>query len=319
MQQKLHINDAVLRYVIAKCKKLGEDELRNLRETLQINYKSAVFGDVVWMTSNNEPDPNEADLQVIRRFIERLQIKRPHAGRSKRMGGFMRHSFSDEFDSKVDSVVRGPDTTRVDLRRYSRVQKRLLDLVICAVLVPLLLPVILVLAIFVRRDGGPAFFSHERIGRNGVPFKCWKLRSMVPDAKARLDKLLKQDPQAAAKWKLERKLDDDPRITRLGAVLRKCSLDELPQLWNVIRGEMSLVGPRPVPRDELDEKYGDYKWIYQTMRPGVTGSWQVSGRNDVSYDQRVQMDIAYCNKMSLGLDLMIIARTASAVLNRTGK
>lgn len=231
----------------------------------------------------------------------------------------MRHSFPIEFHNESGCALRAQDAIRINRPRYGRLQKRIVDLTLCVLLVPLLAPVVAVLALLVRRDGGPAFFAHERIGQNGVPFKCWKLRSMVPDAKARLKTLLTEDPRAAEQWKRERKLDNDPRVTRLGSVLRKCSLDELPQLWNVIRGDMSLVGPRPVPRDELDENYGEFKRIYQSMRPGVTGPWQVSGRNDVCYEERVRMDITYCNSMSLRLDLMIIARTALAVLNRTGK
>jgi exopolysaccharide production protein ExoY len=203
--------------------------------------------------------------------------------------------------------------------RYARTYKRFLDLALCVLLIPLILPVVAVIALIVRRDGGPAFFGHERIGRDGVPFRCLKIRSMVPTAGARLQALLREDPKAAAQWKAERKLDNDPRVTWFGAFLRKSSLDELPQMWNVLRGEMSLVGPRPVPRDELDENYGRYKRIYQSMRPGVTGLWQVSGRNDVSYAERVRMDVDYANGISLWLDLTIVTRTVFAVLNSTGK
>ena len=231
----------------------------------------------------------------------------------------MKHTFPDDLLTDDNIALVAPSETRPARNRYGRLSKRVLDLALCVLLIPVLLPVVAILAWVVRRDGGPAFFGHERVGKDGVPFRCLKIRSMVPDAKARLEKLLREDPDAAAQWKAERKLDNDPRITRFGAFLRKSSLDELPQLWNVLRGEMSLVGPRPVPQDELDENYGQYKWVYQTMRPGVTGLWQVSGRNDVSYDARVRMDVDYSNTMSLGLDLSIILRTALAVVNRTGK
>lgn len=202
---------------------------------------------------------------------------------------------------------------------YAQWTKRLFDIALCVALIPFVAPVVAILALIVRRDGGSAFFGHSRVGRNGRIFRCWKIRSMVPDAKERLEALLADDPDARAQWKRERKLDDDPRVTRLGKFLRKSSLDELPQLWNVLTGDMSLVGPRPVPQDELDENYGSYKQVYQWMRPGITGLWQVSGRNDVTYVERVQMDVEYYHNMSLGTDLSILALTALAVVNRTGK
>ena len=201
---------------------------------------------------------------------------------------------------------------------YTRFGKRALDLTIALLLVPLIAPVVLVLALMVRRDGGAALFGHRRSGRNGKAFKCWKIRTMVPDAERRLLAYLRENPEAAAEWARDHKLENDPRITRLGNFLRRSSLDELPQLWNVIRGEMSLVGPRPIVRSEL-HKYGRARGAYLAMKPGVTGLWQVSGRNDVSYDERIAMDLRYADSMSMGSDLMIIAKTAGAVLDRTGK
>jgi len=237
------------------------------------------------------------------------------------LGDHMKHTLKTHFENNSGFAIPSFEhaTTQPDELFHRRLTKRGTDLLICFFLIPLILPIVLLLALFVRRDGGPAFFGHTRVGRDGEQFKCWKIRSMVPDAQQKLDTLLAQDPAANAQWMRERKLDDDPRITRLGDFLRKSSLDELPQLLNVVRGEMSLVGPRPVPRDELDQNYGQSRWVYLKMRPGVTGLWQVSGRNDVSYDERVQMDVDYYKSASLGLDLGIIARTGMAVLNRTGK
>lgn len=211
-----------------------------------------------------------------------------------------------------------PPPRKIRQTRYTRFGKRALDLTIALLLVPLIAPVVLVLALMVRRDGGAALFGHRRIGRNGKAFKCWKIRTMVPDAERRLLAYLRENPEAAAEWARDHKLENDPRITRLGNFLRRSSLDELPQLWNVIRGEMSLVGPRPIVRSEL-HKYGHARGAYLAMKPGVTGLWQVSGRNDVSYDERIAMDLRYADSMSMGSDLMIIAKTAGAVLDRTGK
>lgn len=196
--------------------------------------------------------------------------------------------------------------------------KRALDLTLVLATVPISLPLIAGLAIATRIDGGPSFFGHTRIGQNGKAFTCWKLRTMVPNAKEKLAEHLRANPEAAAEWARDFKLENDPRVTKLGAFLRKTSLDELPQLWNILRGEMSLVGPRPVTRAEIT-RYGALRWAYFALRPGLTGIWQVSGRNDVTYDERVEMDVRYLSEASLTCDLDIIARTAGAVLNRTGR
>lgn len=201
---------------------------------------------------------------------------------------------------------------------YSRFGKRAFDLAFALFLLPVLLPVICVLWCIVRLDGGPGFFGHTRVGRNGKPFKCWKVRSMVVDAEARLQAHLDACPEAAAEWERDHKLTNDPRINRLGHILRKTSLDEMPQIWNVLKGEMSFVGPRPIVTKELP-KYGSSAAAYLAQKPGITGLWQVSGRNDISYDERVAMDVAYLSRCSFQKDLQIILRTGTAVLGRTGR
>ncbi len=201
---------------------------------------------------------------------------------------------------------------------YFGLPKRMFDICLALLISPLLVPVIAVLWFLVRLDGGPGFFGHTRVGKDGKAFKCYKLRSMVPDAEARLKAYLAANPAAAEQWKRDFKLDNDPRITRLGNILRKTSLDELPQLWNVLTGEMTFVGPRPVTTPEM-MLYGARAGIYKALRPGITGLWQVSGRNSVSYDQRVEMDEDYFRNGSFGMDVMIILKTAAAVVNRTGQ
>lgn len=200
---------------------------------------------------------------------------------------------------------------------YARSTKRVFDLVISIMLLPILIPIIAALYVRVRMSGGPGFFGHNRIGKNGRVFRCWKVRTMVPDAEERLQALLASDPVARKSWDMDRKLRDDPRVTKFGEFLRKTSLDELPQIFNVLKGDMSLIGPRPVTPDEL-EKYGAYSKIYLAMRPGVTGLWQVSGRNDVSYTERVMLDRRYFATMSLRVDLAVLFKTVGAVLRRTG-
>lgn len=203
-------------------------------------------------------------------------------------------------------------------RFYDAYAKRALDLVLAFLLLPLLLPIIAALALAVRRDGGPAFYGHVRVGRSGKKFRCWKIRTMVVNADERLRQLLESDPEIAAIWQREYKLDKDPRITSLGGFLRKSSLDELPQLWNVITGEMSFVGPRPVIDAEV-EKYGKHRSSYLACMPGITGLWQVSGRNDLSYDERVQLDVDYSKRKSFLMDTKILLMTVKSVIGGTGK
>lgn len=204
-----------------------------------------------------------------------------------------------------------------ELLRYEGAMKRVADIVLAILILPMILPIIAIFYILIRQDGGPGFYGHERVGREGKTFKCWKLRSMVPDAKAALEKHLAENPEAAAEWERDFKLRDDPRITTLGNFLRKSSLDELPQIWNVLKGEMSLVGPRPVTEKELD-RYGVDKWAYLMLRPGVTGLWQVSGRNEISYDERVALDARYCREISAAKDAHILFSTIGAITKRTG-
>lgn len=201
---------------------------------------------------------------------------------------------------------------------YTSFGKRAFDLGFGLAISPLVLPAIGVLWLLSRRDGGAGLFSHTRVGQNGREFRCLKIRTMVPDAEARLVAHLAADATARSEWARDVKLKQDPRVTKLGAFLRKSSLDELPQLFNVLRGDMSFVGPRPVPRTELDAQYGPKKDVYLALKPGITGLWQVSGRNDVSYARRIKLDARYLAKRSLGLDLKIMVKTVFAVLSRTG-
>ncbi|WP_245759614.1 sugar transferase [Poseidonocella sedimentorum] len=196
--------------------------------------------------------------------------------------------------------------------------KRGLDIVLALALV---LPVALIVAVLwglVRLDGGPGFYGHRRVGEGGRAFKCWKLRSMQVDADRALERHLQANPAAAREWAASQKLTHDPRVTPLGRILRATSLDELPQLWNVLRGEMSFVGPRPVTGHEL-MRYGALDWAYLSGKPGITGAWQVSGRNDLSYETRVHLDAAYRSQETLLTDLKIIAKTALEVLKRSGR
>jgi len=195
---------------------------------------------------------------------------------------------------------------------------RAFDIAAAAGILLLASPVLLAIALMVwMTDGGPAFFSQARIGRDGRRFQCLKFRSMCVDADVRLARLLASDENARREWQADHKLRVDPRITPLGQFLRKTSLDETPQLINVLRGEMSLVGPRPIVDAEIP-RYGRRFNAYCAQRPGITGLWQVSGRNDVSYRRRVALDTAYSARKSLALDMRILFATVPAVILRRG-
>ena len=200
---------------------------------------------------------------------------------------------------------------------YSRWGKRLFDIVVSVLILPFTLPLMVILLGLIALDGGKPIFMHPRVGKDGRIFGCLKFRTMVLDADARLKKLLSEDPSAAEEWAANFKLRDDPRITRIGRIVRKTSLDELPQLWNVLRGDMSLVGPRPVTEAEMP-LYGRCIEAYHSVRPGVTGIWQVSGRNSLSFDERVELDRRYATQLSLIEDVRILLMTVPAVLNVTG-
>ncbi|MFC3395016.1 undecaprenyl-phosphate galactose phosphotransferase WbaP [Brenneria rubrifaciens] len=202
-------------------------------------------------------------------------------------------------------------------KRTSRLVKRTFDIFGALVIVTVLSPLLLSLFYLVSKDGGKAIYGHERIGRNGKKFKCLKFRSMVTNSQEVLRDILENNPDARAEWEKDFKLKDDPRITKIGKFIRKTSLDELPQLFNVIKGEMSLVGPRPIIKDELDKYAGDVDY-YLMAKPGMTGLWQVSGRNDVDYDTRVYFDAWYVKNWSLWNDIAILFKTIGVVLKRDG-
>ena len=216
------------------------------------------------------------------------------------------------FHASHDSVItlhRPPQTCDTDEPICGGQVKRAFDFVVALIACILLAPLFLGLALAISlSDGGPVFFGHTRVGRSGKKFKCWKFRSMRPDSAAHLQKYLAENPKAATEWQQHRKLKDDPRVTALGQVLRKYSIDELPQLFNILLGDMSFVGPRPVEDAEL-EKFGPSLRHYLRARPGLTGLWQISGRSDTGYQRRVALDRYYVNNCSLAMDVSIILKT----------
>ncbi len=217
------------------------------------------------------------------------------------------------FDAKK---VRRSIAADIEVKPYTG--KRAFDivgaLVMCAAFAPIAM---CVGALVWRQSGRPILFRHRRVGQAGQAFYVYKFRSMVKEADVVLDQLLLSNADAAIEWQESRKLKNDPRITSIGRLLRKTSLDELPQVLNVLKGDMSLVGPRPVVVEEL-ERYGKYLPYYLAVKPGLTGLWQVSGRNDVSYDERVALDVRYVGIQSVFTDIGITLKTAKVLFSPTG-
>jgi len=223
------------------------------------------------------------------------------------------------FNSGIDPSMQlsGYGQELVNHNSLLQAAKRIVDVVGASVLLIVFSPIFVVLGVLVARSGGPVFFHHQRIGRGGREFPCYKFRTMVTDGDRVLKEYLAKHPEARREWQAERKLRKDPRVTAVGQLLRKTSLDELPQLFNVLRGEMSLVGPRPVVKSEL-ELYGKAVAHYAAVRPGMTGLWQVTGRNNTTYRRRVLLDSYYVKRMSPWLDVVILFKTIRVVLLRSG-
>ncbi len=198
---------------------------------------------------------------------------------------------------------------------YRSFTKRCLDIFLVLVCAPIAVVVIGIFAILIALDGRMPFYTQRRLGRNGQVFSMLKLRSMVPNADALLERYLAQNPEARKEWDEKQKLRFDPRITRIGLFIRKCSIDELPQLWNVLRGDMSIVGPRPMMVDQRSIYPGT---AYYAMRPGITGYWQVSDRNESSFAERAIHDTRYYRELSLGADVRVIVQTVGVVVAGTG-
>ena len=221
-------------------------------------------------------------------------------------------------DARDMGGILGLEARQQLLLPTPRLVKGILDKGLAIVLGILLLPVIALIALLVFVDSpGSPFYGQTRIGHNGKPFKAWKFRSMVPNADRVLFRYLQRHPELRLSWEKDHKLKTDPRITRVGRLLRRTSLDELPQLLNVLRGEMSLVGPRPIVHDEI-RRYSEKFDLYTQVLPGITGLWQVSGRNNISYEDRVNLDAYYVRNWSVWLDIHILIRTVWVVLSGDG-
>jgi undecaprenyl-phosphate galactose phosphotransferase len=281
--------------------RLGDEELLGL-----INQRGAEFV-VIGVGSGNMP-AERTIIAALRRARQSLALIPAMEGLP--VVGLRQHQF---FSHDVVMLV-----SRNNLARpFSRIIKAAFDHVVAMMLLILLAPLLGTLSMMVRLEGGPAFYRHRRIGAGGRTFDCIKFRTMVVDSEAVLRRVLAEYPEAAEEWNATQKLRNDPRVTRLGQFLRRSSLDELPQLFNVLRGEMSLVGPRPIVQAEIARYADDIDYYYET-KPGLTGLWQVSGRSDTSYARRVRLDVWYVRNWTLWHDIAILLKTIPAVFLQRG-
>ena len=214
--------------------------------------------------------------------------------------------------------ILGFSSTHNLTKRFSLFWKRFIDLFLLLISSPITIPVVLIVSLAIKISSpGPVFYGHKRTGRNGREFKCWKFRSMVIDADKQLEKILAENPQMRAEWEKDRKFTNDPRVTKIGKILRKTSIDEIPQFFNILTGEMSFIGPRPVTEPEL-KKYGNKAEFILSVQPGLSGMWQISGRSDTGYEERVTLDSYYIQNWSVCLDIWIIIKTVYVVLRGKG-
>lgn len=214
--------------------------------------------------------------------------------------------------------ILGFSSTNYLTKKSALIAKRLIDLLLCTIAAPFVLILTGIIAVIIKKTSpGPVFYGHKRIGKNHKIITCWKFRSMVTDSEEQLKHILATDPVRAAEWEKERKFTDDPRVTPFGKFIRKTSLDELPQLWNIFTGDMSFVGPRPVTEPEL-EKYGKYADYVLSVKPGLSGMWQISGRSDTGYEERITLDTYYIQNWSVWLDIWIIIKTVWVVIKGSG-
>ena len=222
---------------------------------------------------------------------------------------------SSDFKAEQHADLKSPDGMDDSVSLYSRFGKRVFDVMIVMLFAPIVLPLVLPVALLISFDGSNPFYRQTRIGKGGKQFRMWKFRSMVSNADAKLDAYLDAHPDAKDEWDKMQKLKNDPRITKIGRFIRKTSMDELPQLWNVLKGDMSLVGPRPMMVCQKELYLGE---DYYALRPGITGLWQVSERNESSFADRAVFDSEYLRNLTAGYDFQILLRTVGVVLRATG-
>lgn len=266
-------------------------------------------------------------LEEIKKLKIKVAILCDYAGDRKKIFNYYRYTIyvTQAKDTITTSLqlkdiggILGFSSTHNLTRKINLVIKRFIDISIIVISSPVVIPVMIFLSLCVKLSSkGPVFYGHKRVGKNGKEIKCWKFRSMYKDSQKMLEEILLTNPEMKKEWEENRKFVNDPRVTKFGKFLRKTSLDELPQLFNILIGNMSFVGPRPVTKDEL-EKYGENANYILTVTPGLSGMWQISGRSDTGYEERINLDSYYIQNWSIWLDMWIIIKTIWVVLRGKG-
>lgn len=300
-----------------------------LKKRADLGYRPAIIIDSTATESYFYEDipvfpPTESIHSIIKNFNIKVAIICEYTGNMDKVMSMYRYTImipqvQNSFTALRDfGGILGYSSTHNLTKQSSLLVKRIIDIAILLVMSPLVVPVVIVVSIIVKISSpGPIFYGHRRVGKDGKEFKCWKFRSMVINADKMLDKILAEHPEMREEWERDRKFTNDPRVTKIGKVLRKTSIDELPQLWNVFVGEMSFIGPRPVTEPEL-KKYGDKTSLILSVLPGLSGMWQISGRSATGYEERINLDSYYIQNWSVWLDLWIILKTVWVVLKGKG-
>lgn len=310
----------------------ADEVINKLKQNKYLGYKAAVIIDA----SRNDADmkdgipvfpPNDDITETIHNYnIKQAIICDYHGEISSIMTSYRytiavskrQSSFTCSQQLKDIAGIIGFASTHNLTFKTNLFIKRLLDIILILFFSPILIPLFIILIILTKiTSAGPVFYGHKRVGKNGKEFKCWKFRSMCIDADKKLEEILANNPQMRAEWEKDRKFTNDPRVTKFGKFLRKTSLDELPQLINILIGQMSFVGPRPVTEPEL-EKYGPYKDYVLSVLPGLSGMWQTSGRSDTQYEERIALDSYYIQNWSVWLDIWILIKTVYVVFKGRG-
>ena len=310
----------------------ANEVINRLIKRPDLGYKPAVIIDSsaaeCYMNSGVPvfPDSDEI-LETIKQLKIKVAMICDFHGKRRQIMSSYRYTIniSNHQDTYTSSMhlrdlggILGFSATHNLTKRWNLFLKRLIDIVLCLVATVIVVPFSIVIAIIIKATSpGPVFYGHKRVGKNGKYIKCWKFRSMYKNSQEMLQKILAEDPVRRAEWEKDRKFLDDPRVTKFGKFLRKTSLDELPQLWNIFIGEMSFVGPRPVTEEEL-QKYGEFADYILSVTPGLSGMWQISGRSDTGYEERINLDTYYIQNWSVWLDIWILIKTVWVVINGKG-
>ena len=310
----------------------GEAVIQRLLNRPDYGYKPAIIIDTAAKEQYMYRDiPVYPDTDEIHKIIHSTGIKVAilcgYDGELLRINSSYRYTLQIPLIQDINNIstdvrdmggILGFSSTHNLTKITSLFIKRIFDILFLLLSAPLTIPLTIIVSILVKvTSKGPVFYGHKRIGKNHKEFKCWKFRSMVIDADKQLEKLLSENPQMRAEWEKEQKLTNDPRVTKIGKLLRKTSIDEIPQFFNILTGQMSFIGPRPVTEPEL-EKYGSKADYILNVQPGLSGMWQISGRSETSYQERVTLDSYYIDNWSIWLDLWILLKTVFVVLKGKG-